>query len=219
MGIRRIKKSTLLIVFVLSLVGGVITAATYRAMQPQSPAAPPVAQDDGPPPGYPAEDVGSEGTTDGVVEVPPDSWLLADHGDQPDTESYIYNETTGPDHPWGGWQEFGTLDKYGVSRDVFDALPNRAADFDHIGKANDARITWMANHGHAMPDGHTWRVLISKLVTVDGEQRLGVTASFGTDNMQSAAIGPSEVWRLEDGGANPTLLSQARWLPMHFFDQ
>lgn len=214
------KKSKLLILFVLSLLAGAITAAAYRAMlpEPHPQPAPPEVDGDGPPPGYPAADVDAEATADGLVETPAGSWWLDDPGPQPDTPSYIFDEPMGPDHPWGGEQQFGTMDKYGVSRHVVDALPDRAADFEHIGKAHAARITWMADNGYDMPDGCTWRVEICTLANVDGEQRLAVIASYGNDDM-AVTFGPSEIWRLEDGGADPTLLSQSRFLPLDFGDQ
>lgn len=205
----------------MSIAGGAIAMATFKAMQRPFRIEPSVLADDldgypgvtieyddgepGPPAGYPALVPGEMDVGEAGSEIEP--WGFEDPGPVPDTPFYIFHEEYSSEHPHCGFQHFGTMNKCGVDRAVYDALPNRMDDYTHIGQDNPAREAWLAQNGHEIPAGSTWKILVTGMGTVNGDLRLKVLGLVGKDKEipdDIATYRLDEIWSI--GGETPTLL-------------
>jgi hypothetical protein len=141
-----------------------------------------------------------------------------------DDPFFVFNNGDSTDF-FQGFQSFGSQDKVGVNASVLSNYSGQLNNFFYIGSCRTDREQFLIANGVALNNANRkWHVTIDLVQVVNGDVRVGVVASTGTDIVaenngirMSVDKTISEIWNLDLVGANPTLLERS--LHMHNYHQ
>ncbi len=131
-----------------------------------------------------------------------------------DDAFFIFNNGSTTDF-FEGDQRFGQASKVGVDATVMNAYPNRIGDFVFIGDQNTTREQFLLGQGITLSDpSRTWLVYIDESGSVNGDFRVHACALVGKTESYNGGLRPhidgqvSEIWKLQTGSGQPTLLER-----------